>query len=156
MPQRNIANSDFPSQLTQLASDEFAVSVAGLSTPTALLRLLRRHPDVTALWQAIQEGAIQEDTFCRFISWLSVDSCVGVHFIHDVTLAALVVACDGCRPTFTDDFIRRLANVRLAEIPLAPRVARECIRQLASRVPSSGGNMVSSGTLSSGYMNCSM
>ena len=53
----------------------------------------------------------------------------GTHFPHDETLAALAVACENLPSPFADAFLRELAEVRLAEMPLAPRVAREVLAQ---------------------------
>jgi hypothetical protein len=118
--------------LEQLTSDEFFFSAAGLSTPSALRRFLGRRPEVAAIGEALLQGAITEDSLRRFVSRLTVDFRRGERFVHELALAALAVAVEK-RPTdFAEEFLHDLARLRIAEVSMAMRVARECLERRVS------------------------
>ncbi len=121
-----------PQVLQRLQSEDFAVAVGFHSNPAVLRRRLARMPEVPAVREALQQGAITEETIRRFVSHLMEDFVRGEHFAHEDALAAVAVALE-TRPTnFADKFLRDLAQLKLAEMSLCIRVARECLKYRAS------------------------
>jgi len=115
--------------LEQLKSEDFAVSVGFLSTAGALRRFLGRTSEVAAVRQSLREGAITENTIRGFVSALIESLRIGERLPHELALSALAVALE-TRPTdFADEFLRGLARLKLAELSLVIRVARECLKR---------------------------
>jgi len=114
--------------LDELFSDSFVMSLAVLSTPRALRRQLLRTNEVREIREALWQGAITEETLREFVSSLLVGLHVGERFKHELALAALAVLLER-RPTeFAEEFLLDLAKLKLAEMPLCIRVARECLK----------------------------
>jgi hypothetical protein len=117
-----------PYVLQRLRSDEFALSVGFLSTPGPLRRFLRQTEDVAAIRAALEQGAITDETLRAYVSSLMQDLRRGERFPHELAVAALAVALE-MRPTeFAEEFLQDLSRLRLAEMSLCIRVARECLR----------------------------
>ena len=113
--------------LEQLQSESFAVGVGFHSSPAALRRRLAKMPEVYAIRSALDHGGITESGIRQFVARLMKDFVCGEHFAYEDALSALCVAVEG-RPTdFADEFLNDLAQLRLAELSLAIRVARECL-----------------------------
>ncbi len=114
--------------LDQLTSDEFALSVGLLPTPSSLRRLLNRTKEVAEIRESLKQEAITDDTLRRFVSSLLQDFRRGERFVHELALAALAVAVER-RPTdFAEEYLHDLARLQLGEISMAIRVARECLK----------------------------
>jgi hypothetical protein len=120
-----------PFPLEQLKSDTFQARIGFVATAPALRRLLNRSPEVKEVKQAFRTGEVTETSIGNFVKSLMRDLSPGVPFRHDLALAALAVVLEK-RPTqFAEEFLRDLAQLKLAEMSMSIRVAREC---LASRV----------------------
>lgn len=115
--------------LKQLMSEDFVLSLAFLSTPGPLRRALSRTQEVHAVREALVQGAITEDTIGRFVSDLTEDFHRGKQFLHEIPLAALAVAVETRATDFADEFLKDLSRLRLAEMGLCIRVARECLKR---------------------------
>lgn len=101
-----------------LSQASFIASADGIR-----LFLQHRH-EVQAVTQAMQSGAISEAVVGTFVTQLMADLKPGVHFAHDIPLAALAVACERHRTPYTILLIRRLASINIAEMWITPRVAK--------------------------------
>jgi hypothetical protein len=118
--------------LDRLSSEEFALAAGFLSTPSALRHFLRRTKEVGEIGLALKQGAITDDTLREFVSRLMQDFQRGERFMHQLVLAALAVAVER-RPTeFAEEFLHDLARLQVAEMTMAIRVARECLRNRMS------------------------
>ncbi len=114
--------------LERLKSGEFALSVGFLSTPGPLRRFVRKTKEVERVQLALSQGAITEETIRSFVSDLMSDLHRGERFPHELPLAALAVVLE-TRPTgFAEEFLHDLSRLRLAEMSLCIRVARECLK----------------------------
>lgn len=114
------------SVLRDLLSEEFDVSAGFLGTPTGLYRFLHRRQEVSAVREALRQGALTEGTIRRFAVSLLDDLHPGTRFSHELAISALAVALES-RPTdFAEEFLRDLARLKIAEMSLSIRVAREC------------------------------
>jgi hypothetical protein len=59
---------------------------------------------------------------------LMKDFRIGQHFEHEIAIAAMAVALEKRSTAFAEEFLVDLAKLRLAEMPLCIRVARECVK----------------------------
>ncbi len=118
--------------LERLNSESFVLSAACISTPEGLRHFLLRSPEVRDLRKALYQGTIAEETIRKFVSSLMRDFRAGYHFEHEFALAGLAVVLER-RPTdFAEEFLLDLAKLKLAEMPLCIRVARESVRRRAT------------------------
>lgn len=117
--------------LNALKSDDLAIDAVAFSTPVSLRRFLSQREEIAAARTALHQGAITEESIRRFVSELMEGFHRGEHFPHEEALAALCLVLEK-RPTdFAEEYLRDLARLRLAEMGLAIRVARECVMRRA-------------------------
>jgi hypothetical protein len=114
--------------LQQLTSDDFAVSAGCLSTPGSLRSFLHRSKEVAALKEALRQEAITDGTLRRFVSSLLRDLRCGERFPHQLAIAAIAVILETRTTSFADEFLHDLSRLRLAEMSMCIRVARECLK----------------------------
>ena len=114
--------------LERLKSDEFALSVGFLSTPGPLRRFLQKTKEVADIRAALEQGAVTDETLRAFVSNLMRDLRRGERFAHEFALATLAVVLE-LRPTeFAEEYLEDLSWLRIAEMSLCIRVARECLQ----------------------------
>ena len=114
--------------LERLKSEEFALAVGFLATPGAVRRFLRTADEVSAIREALRNGAISEDTLRKFVSVLMRDLRHGERFPHELSLAALAVVLEIHPTNFAEEFLHDLARLQRAEMSLCIRLARECVK----------------------------
>jgi len=115
--------------LENLTSEELAVRLAFVSAHSALRACLQKTREVGELAGALRLGTITEDGIERFVSGLLKDLRIGERFEHEIALAALAAVLE-TRPTdFAEQFLQDLSRLRLAEMSLCIRVARECLKR---------------------------
>jgi hypothetical protein len=115
-----------------LTSDEFILSAGLVSTPEALRRFLLRSHAIHGIRESLRQGLITDETIREFISSLMKEFSVGRRFAHEMALAALAVALERRPTNYAEEFLSDLAKLRLAEMPLCIRVARECLKHRAT------------------------
>jgi len=116
--------------LNDLLEDSFAEKLSFVTQPVALHKLLAYSEEVRAIREKLQEGAITEETLRKFASSLVQQIEYGKRFPHELALAAIAVAIETRATDFSEEFIFDLARLKLPEIPLAIRVAREASSKL--------------------------
>lgn len=95
-----------------------------IGTTEALYRALSKSKEVNELRLSIDAGTTTEaEIRDTAIGWLEHFK-LGELLPYDLELAGLAVALEHNQSLFADAFITALANLRLAEIPSAVRVAR--------------------------------
>src|SRR5690242_292337 len=114
--------------LQSLVSDEFLISFSFISTPTALQRALRRSKYVNDLEEALKSGSITEQTIKNFATDLLKTLKAGETFQYDLTLAGLAIALERRSSDFAEEYLHDLSKLKLAEMPMSIRVARECLK----------------------------
>jgi hypothetical protein len=107
--------------LDGLLSDPLQADACAYSTAPALHYFLARRPEVRQVTEAIQNGTIIPESVETFVRALQRDFRTGILFRHDLALAALAVALEGRSSRFADAFLRELAELKLAELPLSPK-----------------------------------
>jgi len=112
--------------LERLESDELAVEVGFVDTPEVLRKALLRTKQVSAVREALRQEAITDDSVRRFVNSLLRDLRVGERFAHELAIAALAVALERWSTKFADEFLYDLSRLRLAEMSICIRVARQC------------------------------
>jgi hypothetical protein len=124
--------------LERLTSDDFILSTACVATSEALRHFLTRSEEVRDIRKAIEQGAITEEFIRVFVARLMEAFHAGERFEHEMAITALAVALER-RPTdFAEEFLMDLAKLKLAEMPLCIRVARECVKQRATVTQNKG------------------
>jgi len=114
--------------LNELVSDSFVLSLGFISTPGALRLSLLHAKEVREVRDSLRQGAITEETIREFVSVLLAGFRVGQRFEHEMALAALAIVLERRATDFAEEFLLDLAKLRLAEMPLCIRVARECLK----------------------------
>ena len=120
--------------LEELASEDFAVRLAFVSTGSALRACLQKTSEVAAVRDELRQGAISEQTIRQFVSRLMEDFRRGEHFVHENALAALCVVLERRFTDFAEEFLHDLARLQLAEMSLCIRVARESLKRRVDMV----------------------
>jgi len=113
--------------LDALSSEEFEVGLGPILPARALRRRLLRMPQVRAVSDALSRQTITDDDIGAHVSRLFSDFRAGERFEHDLALAALAVVLESRGTRFAEDFLAKLSRFRLAEMPVSPRVAAECV-----------------------------
>jgi hypothetical protein len=116
--------------LQVLLGEEFVVATARIPTGDALLRILEKRPEVTALKQSLRNRKIREQDIHRFHLNILLNLRTGEKLKDEEALAAIAVALSHVPTEFSDNFIRNLALSYGArqEMPLAPQVAQLILR----------------------------
>jgi len=122
--------------LDGLLAENLSAQACAFSTAPALRQFFARQDEVQKVSEAFGEGSLTEDAIRTFVALLFGDLKTGVHFRHDPTLAALAVALANQHAPFVEEFLRELADLRVSEIPLAPRVAQEVLQNRQTRLES--------------------
>jgi len=118
--------------LEQLKSEGFASEAAFLSTATALRSYLARTNEVVSLRKALERGAITDEALRQFVALLMRDLRPDERFPHELALSALAVALETRSTGLAEEFLNDLARLRLAEMSICIRVARECVHNRVS------------------------
>jgi hypothetical protein len=117
--------------LERIKTPEFFVSV-GYDLPADVMRLaLRNKREFGEFVKQYGEGQITPPIIDRLVRDLMSNFRRGERFEYDVTLAFLCVCLESILNPFASQFLNDLAALRLVEMPLSPRVAKECLRQRA-------------------------
>ncbi len=95
---------------------------------------LRREPAVLGLQAELATGAIDAEEAWQFARSLLAGFQPGRRFSGDAVLAALVVSLEGDTSKVAEDLLKAIGNLKLGELPYAPRVARRVILDRAKRV----------------------
>jgi hypothetical protein len=117
--------------LTRLLSDDFDASVGFALPAPAMRRVLQQHGDVRAVWRALRRGEVPPSDFNKFVSLILGDFKRGERLAGDLALASLAVAVERIHDEFANEFLRGLAALRLEEVPIASRIAREVLKYRA-------------------------
>lgn len=110
---------------TRLSRLDDAMPFAG--TPRAWTTVLRRHPDVRQLRTSLKMGALAHLDVSQLVREFLADFRQGQRFTHEVALAAIAVALEEWPSPFAERFLRELAALDIAEMPMSSRVARSCL-----------------------------
>ncbi len=113
--------------LENLKSEEFLLEMGFLLPPAALRHRLQSMRQVRELQEAIAQGAIPEQAVREFVGSLTGSLRRGERFPHDLALAALAVALENRTTPFAEEYLRDLAGLKVAEMSVSRRVARECL-----------------------------
>jgi hypothetical protein len=102
-----------------------------ISTAEGLRSYLSRHVEVARLREALKAGAVTFADLEAFMLALIAQFVPGTRNANDVVIAAVVVGIEPLPAAALQDFLEDLARVRIAEMPMAPRVARLSLRERA-------------------------
>ena len=120
--------------LPDLTSNELATTVEFVSTPRSWINLLRRNPIVQSVLHALRDGAITEDDIARFTRSTFTSFSTGQKFCGEPALSALAVILSDRSTKFAERYLKDLSALRIAEMPMSPRVAELLRVERAQRV----------------------
>jgi hypothetical protein len=121
-------------ELDDLRSVAFQDTASSISTAEGLRVFLSSRPEVISLRRAIVTEAIGADELREFIRTVLLGFTPNRKFADDVSIAAVAVALETHPAAFAQEFLDVLARIVAAEVPLAPRVARLCLRERRNRL----------------------
>ena len=105
-------------------SHDIGSAFSFVSSPRAVHCALQRSDEVGKLRRALKSGEVTEEAIRVCIAELLSELETGRRLPHELAIAAITVALE-CRPSpFAEEFILDLARLKLAELPIAIRVAR--------------------------------
>jgi hypothetical protein len=93
-----------------------------------------RRSEVQRLRRSIVEEALSDDDVRLFLQGLLRSFTPAAHFHGDVALAAIAVALEPIATDLASEFIGKLSSLRVAELPLSPRVARLVVESRRARI----------------------
>jgi hypothetical protein len=121
--------SDSMTSLTDwLTSDNFIVEYTVIGTADALRSALSISPEIAQLRQQLEHGAISPSEVEELVSDLMSEFKPGEKFVYDIPLAAVAVGIERDQNDTCRRLVQDLASLRCAEMPMAIRVARKCLR----------------------------
>jgi hypothetical protein len=113
-------------RIQALASDEFGLSLPPAPNARVLRKLLRNHPTVRALDDAMRVGSTSDSEIDEFVSGLLDRFRRGERFQHSDALAAIAVLLEPRFSSLAHAYLRELASLRLEELRSAIDVAKLC------------------------------
>jgi hypothetical protein len=116
-------------ELEQLLTLDDDVTLSYISTAEGVRSHLAGRREVLALRQALDAGAIAFEDVQAFARGLVGQFVRGTHSPADAVLAAVVVAIEPLPSGPIEEFLKNLAGVKVAEMPMSPRVARLALRE---------------------------
>ena len=119
--------------LNNLCSDDLFISTAAIATADALFAVLETQRDVLRLRISIGDSVVTSPDISSFVEGLLKSFKRGVHFPHDLTLAALAASLSTVPTDFAHEYLEKLSNVRIQEMPMAPRIAAIALHKNISR-----------------------
>lgn len=113
--------------LSNLISDEFSAEV-GFELPTsAMRRVLRQTEEFEKVQFGLRNDMIGRVEIQEFVDALMDDFQPGRHFGHTPALMLLAVALEQDRRDFAEAYLRRLADLEVAGLYSASRMAEFCL-----------------------------
>jgi hypothetical protein len=112
--------------LEAIASRNFILRL-GMSLPTGGMHLkLASMPEVSRLRASYAEGSVSAQEIQECISSIFARLVRGKRLAGEESLAAIVVALSQVFDDFSGEVIDTVSSIEVAELPLAPRIARFC------------------------------
>lgn len=116
-------------RLAALITEDFEVSVGVCGTTAALRHVLQKLPEVQALQTDLNNQTILVADIESFVTDLVGAFTPGVLCPYDMALAAIAVVLETSTTPFSEEYLSGLACLRLQEMPVSTRIARECLAQ---------------------------
>ncbi len=116
--------------LTKLDSEDIAHLVFSIATPNALCNILRTHKDVEVVRRYLFDNADDARQFIEeYVRERLIDLNPKTHFQHEPAFCALAVALETLPMPASENFLSELAALKIAEMPMSPRVAALCLER---------------------------
>lgn len=112
---------------TAIDTTEIERTSALVSTASGLRKALKRTRSAKDLHRAFVLGTIPVETVRDYAQGLTAGFQRGVRFPYEPELCLLAVALEENESDVAEEFLRDLAQVRVAEMPMSPRVAALCL-----------------------------
>jgi hypothetical protein len=115
--------------LTVLDSEDISQVVLSIATPKALCSILRTHRHVAAARRHLENAYEARRDIEEFVRERLLDLKSKTYFPHEPAFCALAVALETLPMPSAEDFLSELAALRIAEMPISPRVAALCLKR---------------------------
>lgn len=112
---------------TAIDTTEIERTSALVSTPPALRAALKRTQSAKTLHRAFVLGTIPIDSVSDYVQELTGQFERGVRFPYEPELCLLAVVLEESNSPIADQFLKDLSRVRVAELPMSPKVAEICL-----------------------------
>jgi hypothetical protein len=122
--------------MTLLDADDIAQVVLTVATPNALCGVLRNNKDVLEVRKHLLDSIDARREIEEFVRERLMDLKPKIYFPHEPAFCALAVALKKLSLPAAEDLLTELAALRIAEMPLSPRVAFLCLRHRQEILPS--------------------
>lgn len=123
-----------PRQLEALSSDAFVNRFAQIGTVEGIYAAMRRSREVRSLHAAMREEMVNEADIEAYVRALLQAFVRGQQFSHQLSIAAIAVACVGINKAFARDFVAYLASLRSIEMQLASQVAHQALQSIPTTI----------------------
>ena len=116
--------------LTGLDSDEIAQTVFTLATPNAIYAILRARSDIAAIRRHLFDNAGEaRRAIEEYVRERLIDLKPKTYFPHEPAFCALAVVLETLPMPAAEDFLSELSVLKIAEMPISPRVAALCLQR---------------------------
>jgi len=119
--------------LEKIKSEDFYLKLPDF--PSKAMRVvflkLAEHDELT---EELNQGVLTDDSLRNFVNSLLQEFRVGERFLYDYTLAFLAVCLERRNSPFAEEYLKDLVALHLAEISLAPQVAKESLAVYNSKI----------------------
>jgi hypothetical protein len=113
--------------LEYLRSIDLLQSTLHVATVEALVEVLRADPVLTELRKWLSSHAIDPTAVDAFVRELLGGIQIGRRSAYDVSLAAMAVMLERRPGPHADTYLKNLSKLNIRELPMSPRVARQCL-----------------------------
>jgi hypothetical protein len=114
--------------LALLRDEAWQLPLSLLATPGSIHDYLERTEPVQCLRRGLDDGTFPESNLKELVTRLLSEVRIGQRSPDEAALAALAVVLERRPTTFSEEFLNGLASLQLAELSMAIRVARECLK----------------------------
>jgi len=118
-----------------LDSDDIAQVVLSVATPNAVCNILRTHKNVATVRQYLLDNAYEaRQVIEEYVRERLINLKPQVNFFYEPAFCALAVALETLPMPVAEDFLSELAALKIAEMPISPRVSALCLDRRGERL----------------------
>ena len=110
-----------------LDSADIAQIVFSVATPNAIYNILRNHEAVIKVRQHLLKSMDAQQEIESFVRDRLFDLKAKKYFPHEPAFCALAVVVDPIPNSVATDFLKKLAALKISEMPISFRVAKLCL-----------------------------
>ncbi|MBL8871717.1 MAG: hypothetical protein JNK90_18220 [Planctomycetaceae bacterium] len=117
-------------QLEALSCCDFLHRFAQIGTADGIYAAMRKSREVKALHAAMREEIVSESDIDQYVRGILESFVPGEHFIYQLALGAISVACVGVNKAYARKFVAYLDKLRSTEMQLASQIASKALQSI--------------------------